>query len=45
MDNRTIKSAWINTSSIMHTSLIMILPGLLISSGIELLMKELFRTG
>jgi len=45
MNKRTIKSDWINTSSIMYSSLMMILLGLLISFGIELLMKELFRLG
>jgi hypothetical protein len=45
MNNRTIKSDRINTSSIMHASLFMILLSLLISLGIELLMKELFRLG
>jgi len=45
MNNRTIKSDWINTSSIMYSSLMMILLSLLVSWGIELLMKELFWLG
>ena len=45
MNKRTIKSDWINTSSIMYMSLTMILLSLLVTWGVELLMKELFRLG
>jgi hypothetical protein len=45
MNKRTIKSEWINITSIMYASLTMILVGLLVSWGIELLLKELFRLG
>ncbi len=45
MHKRTIKSDWINMSSIMYLSLMMILLSLLVTWGIEFLMKELFRLG
>jgi hypothetical protein len=43
MNKRTIKSDWINPSSIMYMSLTMILLSLFVTWGIELLMKELFQ--
>jgi hypothetical protein len=45
MNKRTTKSDWINAASIMYTSLTMILLSLLVTWGIELLMKELYRLG
>ena len=45
MNKQTIKSKWIDISSIMYSSLTMILMSLLITWGVELLMKELFRLG
>ena len=45
MNKRTIKSDWINTSSILYMSLTMILLSLLVTWGVELLMKELFLLG
>ena len=42
MSKRTIESDWINTSSIIYASLLMIFLGMLVAWGIELLMKELF---
>ena len=45
MNNRTNKREWISTSSIIHVSLTIILLGLLVTWGIELLIKELFRLG
>ena len=43
MNKRTIKSDWINPSSIMYMSLTMILLSLLVTWGVELLLKELFQ--
>lgn len=45
MNKRTIKNGWINASSIMYMSLTMILLSLLVTWGVELLMKELFLLG
>ncbi len=45
MNKRTIKSDCINTSSILYMSLTMILLSLLVTWGVELLMKELFLLG
>jgi hypothetical protein len=45
MNKRTFKNDWINTSSIMYTSLTLILLSLTVTWGVELLMKELFRLG
>jgi hypothetical protein len=45
MNKRTIKSDWINTSSIMYASLTIILLSLLVTWGVELLLKESFRLG
>jgi len=45
MNKRTIKSDWINTSTIMYISLTVILLSLLVTWGVELLMKESFRLG
>jgi len=45
MNNRPIKSNWISNSSIIHASLMMIFLSLVVTWGIELLMKELFRLG
>jgi len=45
MNKRTLKHDWINISSIMHASLMMILLSLLVTWAVELLMKELIRFG
>jgi hypothetical protein len=45
MNKRTIKSDWINPSSIIYMSLTMILLSLFVAWGVELLMKELFQLG
>jgi hypothetical protein len=45
MNKRTIKSDWINASSIMYMSLTMTILSLLVTWGVELLMKELFLLG
>lgn len=45
MNKHTIKSGWINTAGIMQASVTMILLSLLVTFGVELLMKELFRLG
>jgi hypothetical protein len=45
MNKRTTKNDWINAAGIMYTSLTMILLSLLVTWGIELLMKELYRLG
>jgi len=45
MTKQAIKYDWINTSRIMTLSLLMIIFSLLVTWGVELLMKELFRLG
>ena len=45
MNKYTFKNNWINTASICYASITMVLFSLLVSFGIELLMKELFRLG
>jgi hypothetical protein len=45
MNKYTFKNNWINTANICCASITMILFSLLVSFGIELLMKELFRLG
>ena len=45
MNNRTLRNDGINTARMMYTSLLMILLGLLVAWGVELLMKELFLLG
>jgi hypothetical protein len=45
MNKQTIKNNWMDTSSIIYSSLTIILLSLLITWGVELLMKELFRLG
>ena len=45
MNKQSIKNNWIDTSRIMYSALTMILLSLLITWGVELLLKELFRLG
>ncbi len=45
MTKQAIKYDWISTSSIMTLSLFIIIFSLLVTWGVELLMKELFRLG
>jgi hypothetical protein len=45
MNKQTIQSGWINTTALAWASAAMILLSLLVSFGVELLMKALFRLG
>ena len=45
MKKLTLNSDWISPSSLMYTSLMMILLSLLVTFGVELLIKELVRLG